>query len=168
MPRSMFVDKSFLPCLQVPESCIESAEFIIQCIANKSYLGWKEGKTRKPHVMAEFGFNKKFNITTQANFHEDPSCVGLRSYSFGSWVPDIGQGLILLNKKSADASTYNMHFGAIVAVDGSDYYISDVSDSGGGVKLIGGWPVKKITNVNDFRIPGYPKTDYAIGLLYPA
>ena len=166
MPISDFVDISFNPRLPIPSSCIEGAEYIIQCISKGSILAWKKNTARKPHVWAEFGGGVKFNISNQPDFHTDPKCVGLKSYPFGSTLPNIGYGLILLNKTSTDATSYNMHLGAVVAVDDSYTYISDVSE-GKTVSLVNNWPVKKITQVGDFRIPGYPTKEFAVGILYP-
>jgi hypothetical protein len=161
-----FLDNSFSPRLPIPKSCIEGAEYIIQCIAKNSALAWKPNTTRNPHVWAEFGSGIKFNISKEPNFHMDKKCVGLRSYIFGGGLPDVGCGLILLNKTSSDSNTFNMHLGAVVAREDGYTYISDVSEKGK-VQMISNWPVKKITHVSEFRIPGYPTSEYAVGLLYP-
>lgn len=162
-----FLDNSHSPRLQIPRSCVEGAEYIIQCIAMNSVLVWKPNTTRDPNVWAEFGGGIKFNISKEANFHKDKRCVGLRSYIFGSSLPTIGCGLILLNKTSSDANDFNMHLGAIVAREDGYTYISDVSQTTTKVVMVGDWPVKKITQVSDFRDTGYPAREFAVGLLYP-
>ena len=100
---------------KVPKSCIESAEYIIQCYANGKLLDWKAGDSREPHVYAHFG-NKSINISDTANFHLSAS--GLKDYAF-TGLPVEGQGLICLNKTKKDLG-YNMQLGAVVAVNAED------------------------------------------------
>lgn len=97
----------------VPNSCIESAEYIIQCYAKGAILDWEAGASRKPHVYATFG-NKRFNISETENFHLLAS--GIKDFDFKGTLPGEGSGIICLNKTSEDLG-YNMHLGAVVAVD---------------------------------------------------
>lgn len=97
----------------VPASCIESAEYIIQCYSKRAFLEWKSGISREPHVYASFG-NKKFNISKTEDFHL--SATGVTDFDFTDGLPGEGCGLICLNKTKSDLP-YNMHLGAVVAVD---------------------------------------------------
>jgi hypothetical protein len=98
---------------KVPASCIESAEYIIQCYSSGKFIEWAAGESRKPHVYATFG-NKRINISETENFHLLAN--GLTSYDFKGKLPGEGYGLICLNKTPKDLG-YNMHLGAVVACD---------------------------------------------------
>lgn len=86
---------------KVPESCIESAEFIIQSINNDVATPvWKGGgKALKPHVIATFGGNVKINVSTSDLLSHN--IKGLSDYEFDGQLPELGQGLILLRKDTA-------------------------------------------------------------------
>ncbi|MDN3637373.1 hypothetical protein QWY82_01005 [Simiduia curdlanivorans] len=99
---------------QIPASCIESAEYIIQSIHGGVCPEWKPGQTRAPNVYATFGNGKTFNVSLTENFHKQAS--GVTDYDFKGSLPGIGQGIICLNTSSADLP-YNMHLGAVLAVD---------------------------------------------------
>jgi hypothetical protein len=160
---SLFANEGGHPLNQIPRSCIESAEYIIQCLAAGGLLGWAEGQERTPHVIACFGNNVTFNITTQENFHTDPRCNGLVDYAFNGQLPAIGQGLILLNKTGAD-QPFNMHLGAVIATARNRVKISDVSENGP-VAMIANWETKVLNTIEDFRGDDYPANNFAIGLL---
>ncbi len=153
----------FLPIEPVPESCIEGAEFIIQCIASGKVLPWEVNKTRKPHVFAEFD-STSLNISTTVNVHN--YFGGLKSYRFKG-LPLVGEGLVIANT-GKDAKGYNMHFGAVVAraSDGSWCVVSNVSDLGK-VQLVDKWELIYITNVSEFMSEnGYTDPNYVLGWLH--
>jgi hypothetical protein len=166
MPKSHFITDGFGPALRIPRSCIEGAEYIIQCIAVNDYArSWRVNQTLEPHVYAEFGGGIRINISEEANFHKNPICVGLQNYDFAT-DPVIGEGIILLNKTKGDKA-FNMHLGAIVAIDNGTYYISDVSHRGRVIMNIH-WEIKPITTLNGFRGgTQYPHQSFAMGLLRP-
>jgi hypothetical protein len=106
----MYVDQNgeALSTVQVPESCIDSAEHIMRAIADP-----KARPTRSrpgKGILAKFS-NRSFNASEDdfMKFKLD----GLQSHAF-TGLPDVGQGIILLNKTKQDLK-YNMHLGAIVA-----------------------------------------------------
>lgn len=166
MAISKFLTSGFKPALSIPQSCIEGAEYIIQSIKLGDYaLSWAEGTTRKPHVLAVFGGNVQFNISNDPDIQNDSRCSTLTDYSFGSG-PDIGQGIILLNKTKKNKS-FNMHLGAVVAVEGGKIYMSNVAESGT-VVMVKNWDVLAISKAEDFRTSnGFSDKSFAIGLLKP-
>ena len=159
--ESMFVDAAGAPKagVLVPESCIDSAEFIIRRIATK---GSRLTRTNTgPNMMAKFG-NMEFNASTEDFVNRR----GPQDYPFAG-LPDIGQGIILLNKTRTDLS-YNMHLGAIVAKDARIAVISHM------FQMVRSYTqeelkVMEITSVDDFRNQtfGGRARLYAVGLLFP-
>jgi hypothetical protein len=107
--EDLFVDANGRPkgSIAVPESCIDSAEYIIRQIATKG-ARLSRGKVG-PDMAADFA-NLSFNASTDdfLSLKKKP-----QDYPFAD-LPDVGQGIILLNKTTNDL-TYNMHLGAIVA-----------------------------------------------------
>jgi hypothetical protein len=111
------VIKSMFNQEKVPNSCIESAEYIIQCIASNRVLEWKPGQSREPHVYAHFGKGVVVNISNTPDFHNKVP-RGLTDFPFDSLrggLPGLGEGLICLNRTGTDLR-YNMHLGAVVLV----------------------------------------------------
>jgi hypothetical protein len=154
---------------QVPDSCIESAEYIIQSIYGENHgqrpLRWvRSGIERSTHVIANFG-NRTICITATLNFH-DQDFSDLVDYNFVS-LPNVGEGLICLNKTSN--LLYNMHLGAIVASNANQAQISNMMEQKGNeVKMV---PLQtiKIIHCDDFREEtfGSLASKYALGLLKP-
>ncbi|HEY6528489.1 MAG TPA: hypothetical protein VIZ65_07330 [Cellvibrionaceae bacterium] len=151
---------------QVPNSCIESAEFILQVInsgTNDSVTWDRAEVSRTPHVYAEFK-SHYINITDTADFH-DYITESIVSYPFGSSLPTLGEGICLVNK-GQDSGGYNMHFGAVVAVQNGSVEISDMNEPNNAP--VGLAPLETITikNVNDFRANGYEhRSTFALGKL---
>jgi hypothetical protein len=158
----MFVDSdgNKLAGVEVPESCIDSAEFIIRRIATE---GARLSRNNTGPDM----------IATFANFTCNASTVDLmklpnlpQNYDFKN-LPDVGQGIILLSRSESDL-TYNMHLGAIVAKNSDEALIShmfQVVKSPIHKPLI----VLKISSVEDFADQTFGKASdlYAYGLLSP-
>lgn len=168
MPTSNFVTASFKAALSVPKSCIESTEYIIRSIALNNYsLSWTEGEAQKPYVLAVFGGGRTFNISAGSNFHNSPECVGLADFNFNTINLQLGHGIILLNNRSHNTGQYNMHLGAVVAIEGGYIYLSDVSEHGK-VYMTKSWAVNRVRNLNEFRGHDYAASKgYAMGLLMP-
>ena len=81
---------------QVPNSCIESAEYIIQATATaKIPAKWTSGAATKPHVWAVF-HSHMVNISNTPNFHNlvDSS---VKEYPFAGTLPGLGEGLCIVN-----------------------------------------------------------------------
>ncbi len=104
------------PLEEVPESCIESAEYIIQSIINGKRHVWEENKTVDPHVYAIFANGVEFDISECENFHEkiDEKVGDYPFQTLRGGLPGIGQGLVCVNKHWRNRH-YNMHLGAVVA-----------------------------------------------------
>lgn len=165
MPSSFFVTAGLKPALPIPRSCIEGAEYIIQSIAqNNMALPWLEGQENLPHVIAEFGKGMTINITTENNFYENGKCLGLSSYNFDNIALGLGHGIILVNNHTTDVGNYNMHLGAVVAIEGGYYYFSDVAETGN-VIMTANWDIMKIKRLSQFRGNEYSSGNYAMGLL---
>src|ERR1700730_1453023 len=100
---------SFTTSNMVPDSCIESAEYIIQCFHRRQILNWEKGQIKDPQVYAHFA-NDKLNITKDAIMKKDLT-------NFSSWkftkLPESGQGICLINKTNKDNPS-NMHFMAVI------------------------------------------------------
>jgi hypothetical protein len=75
----------------VPESCIESAEYIIRCIASGRLLSYSTAGSAQA-VYAEFGDGALKDISNRANFHAQRWCLNLEDYAFGRQLPEVGQG----------------------------------------------------------------------------
>lgn len=141
----------------VPESCIQSAETIIQQI----YHGG--GRiSRSTHMFAHFK-----NLTFDASTDDVLSYSGsaLKSYQTYDWLPDYGQGIVLLNKTSGDLQ-YNMHFGTVVAWKSGEAVISHMFEQvpNSSYALL---QVITIASAVDFaqKTFGSGAGNYAIGLL---
>src|SRR5882757_1667908 len=78
--------------IQVSESCIESAEFIIRTIA-MAKNGGKLVRNNGPAMWAEFE-----NIDFNASEEDIMTKEGARSYKFAA-LPQVGEGIILLRRK---------------------------------------------------------------------
>ena len=166
----LFVNSELDPIQLVPESCIESAEYIIQCTAKSEILPWTQQEEREPYIYGLFGNGVILNITQ----HENPpnGGTGLLDFVFTE-LPNVGEGLILLNKTTKN-KPFNMHLGAVVAKGlshlGETYilisHMFHLKNDYGMEKLI----TLKITDVNDFRKKTFPNdtASYALGLLRPA
>lgn len=151
---------------KVPKSCIESAEYIIQCYANGKLLDWKAGESRSPHVYGYFG-NKTINISDTADFHL--SAAGLKDYDFKDSLPNEGQGLICLNKTKDDLD-YNMHLGAVVAVNPEEgkVLISNMMEQAHIAVSLTTIEYIEISSVSDFITTNFGDDGadkYALGLL---
>ena len=149
----------------VPKSCIESAEYIIQCYHAQKILPWAAGQSRAPHVYAEFG-NKTFNISDTQDFHN--SAAGITDYDFGDSLPAEGQGIICLNKTGADLTSdggYNMHLGAVVATGDGAVLISNMMEAAHVAVSSGTIQVMEIAKAEDFLEQLGDGDTYAIGLL---
>jgi hypothetical protein len=72
----------------VPNSCIEAAEFMIQCISKREILDWTAYTTREPSldVFAEFGGGRTINISRDEDFHIHLA-RGLQNYPFNGRLP---------------------------------------------------------------------------------
>lgn len=160
----LFVDASGASVANVPRSCIESAEYIIQSISANKLLPWtKAGEARTPHVFARFGDSKSINISDTAEFQNQ--AVGLKDYGFTS-LPAIGQGLICLNNTTKDLG-YNMHLGAVVAADTGKILISNMMEPFGKVVKLTALDTIEVTDVGSFRSSAFDTESdkYALGLL---
>ncbi len=168
MPGSMFCTDQGVAQLPVPGSCIESAEYVIQCLANNNRHHWHVGQTVEPHVLAKFG-NTTFNISEEPNFHRDSRCLSLTDHAFNG-LPQLGQGIILLNKTAEEGNPYNMHLGAVVATCGTKtrttkIYLTDVSEQRDSAVVMVDFTPRACQSINDFRGFDYPSARFAIGLL---
>ena len=158
---SMFVDQdgNALSTIQVPESCIDSAEYIMRRIADPNARQTRHRAGRS--ILATFS-NRNFNAS-EDDFMKF-NLEGLRSHAF-TGLPDVGQGIILLNKTKKDLK-YNMHLGAIVAKEDRRAVISDMYQE---VRSYTYKPLKviEITSVDDFARRTFEEQAncYAAGLL---
>jgi hypothetical protein len=158
---SMFVDQNgkALSTAQVPESCIDSAEYIMRRIAdpNARQTRNRTGKS----ILAKFS-NRTFNASKD-DFMKF-NLQGLQSHAF-TGLPEVGQGIILLNKTNNDLQ-YNMHLGAIVAKEDRRAVISHMYQE---VRSYTYKPLKviDIISVDDFARKTFDAQAncYAAGLL---
>lgn len=151
---------------QIPASCIESAEYIIQSIQGGTCLDWKAGETRTPNVYAVFGDGKEFNVSVTQDFHKQAS--GVTDYDFDGSLPGIGQGIICLNTSSSDLP-YNMHLGAVIATDGiSKILISNMMEQVGIPVVKKTIEAVEVSSVEEFFTTNFgasSRGSYALGLL---
>jgi len=151
---------------QVPNSCIEAAELIVQVLNTGSggSATWrKAGETRKPNVWAEFK-SHRVNITSTANFHNKIN-MAVESYPFGSDLPALGEGICILNR-GVDNDGYNMHFGAVVAASPRGVYVSNMNEPSDEEVELSTLETMRLRHVDDFRSGGYENKDiFIIGKL---
>lgn len=148
---------------QVPNSCIESAEYIIQATATaKIPAKWTSGAATKPHVWAVF-HSHMVNISNTPNFHNlvDSS---VKEYPFAGTLPGLGEGLCIVNT-GADNKGYNMHFGAVVRVGRGRVDVSDMSEIITETPQLVKIKVAALTKVDDFRGQTYKDSQFIIGKL---
>ncbi len=155
---------------QIPRSCIESAEYVIQEINGCTQAWTEEGQTREPNVIAEFG-NGSIDISTSENVQDE--LTGKTNYDFDvdpdtgeELLPGVGEGLIIGNSSDQDLDPYNMHLGAIVARHRAlnVCIISDVSEDGE-VILIDPWRIICLQSVQEFKGADYRAPEYVMGKL---
>lgn len=148
----------------VPISCIESAEYIIQCYMAGRILPWAAGQARLPHVFAEFG-NRVINISDTPDFQN--AAQGLTDFTFPLGLPGEGQGIICLNKTANDLDGYNMHLGAVVAVDRDEgkVLISNMMEQPGIPVRTATIDVMEISDPADFMEQLGNEGCFALGLL---
>jgi hypothetical protein len=157
----LFVDQNgaALPTVQVPQSCIDSAEHIMRRIADPTARPTRSRPGKS--ILAKFS-NRSFNAS-EDDFMKF-KLEGLQSHAF-TGLPDIGQGIILLNKTRQDLD-YNMHLGAIVAKGSGRAVISHMFQEVRSYTLA---PLKviEITSAANFasRTFGKQANCYAAGLL---
>lgn len=162
--NALFVNGSGKAQVRVPKSCIESAEYIIQCIAQNSILKYNYQEIRSPDVVAVFG-HRRFNITRDADIQNDAE--GITDYDFSCCLPEVGEGIILLNKTKSDKK-YNMHLGAVVARDSNKALISHMMENPKGKVVLAELETIEISCPEDFRTATfgpYGYRGYAIGKL---
>jgi hypothetical protein len=149
----------------VPRSCIESAEFIIQCYVAGHILSWQRLQSREPHIIALFGGGKSYNVTDTQDFH-NLVVSGLEDYHFTS-MPTVGEGLICVNKTSEQLD-YNMHAGAVIGVFEDETLISNMMEPFGVPVNLTTLQTISIRTPQDFRSLNLDDADkYALGLLKP-
>lgn len=170
----------------LPKSCIQSAEHVIQVYYHylKTVQPGKRPRTptKQPQppcsdnhtdnyitygcVYGLFGDNRSINISETENFHE--STEGFTDYPFEEGqLPQVGQGLILVNKTTEDAG-YNMHLGAVLGVSSDGLIMTDYNELESGVvnlNLLTYNNTVKIKHVDDFRGQNYQQKQFALGLL---
>jgi hypothetical protein len=123
---------------KVPESCIQSAEFIIQTTRpeNQSQV-WVSGMDLKPAVWMHFE-NGSYDITNVDLLPEEkgkvsPVLTNSRDFNVRNRPPGPGEGVAFWNVGShAREHGYNMHFMAVLAISETDkgepvFVVSDVS-----------------------------------------
>jgi hypothetical protein len=159
----LFVNAEGAPhaSIEVAESCIDSAEYIIRQIATE---GARIARgSAGPDMMAQFG-NWEFNASTEEFLKAKKKPL---DYPFSSF-PKVGEGIILLNKTGSDLP-YNMHFGAIVARGDTSAVISHMFQQ---VRSYIQKPLiaLEISSIADFAIKTFGAKHaslFAVGLLKP-
>jgi hypothetical protein len=127
---------------KVPESCIQSAEFIIQALTNPA-LVWKDGQNVKPNVWMHFGSGKSYNITAEENVHELPNESNI-DFNFDQHPPGIGEGVAFINigDDNVPNGHYNMHFMAVLVAEGTErrgatgFVVSNLNENAGPIKMV--------------------------------
>lgn len=153
--------QTYKQALGVPESCIESAEYILQVTAGAS-TDWVRGKEREPYMIAAFG-NKTLNATTGDFVNE---IDGVTDYDF-NLIPNVGQGIVIANS-GIDDDGYNMHFGAVFARHKTKNVaiISNLCEKAD-VKLINPCNFIFIDSVDSFKTQsGLTETKFKLGFLH--
>ena len=99
---------------EVPDSCIQSAEYIIQCFSNGATHEWSS-EDHDPHVFAHFK-NKVIDITHDEHWLENDS-NGLTDYDLRRPLV-CGEGITFVHRipvTKGNERPYYMHFMAVVA-----------------------------------------------------
>lgn len=147
----------------VPNSCIESAELIIQVYHATDPITWDGADVvRDPHVWAEF-HRHRIDITAIEDFHSFIT-MDVESYVFES-LPGLGEGICLVNKLEDDEDG-NMHFGAVVRTARRRVYVSNMDELSDEPVTLVRLVTELLYSVDDFRVPGYTDLEkYVIGKL---
>ncbi len=112
----------------IPESCIESAEYIIKVHETGRAPDWQSGtnKTFGSDVWLHFA-NARFNLRTADLLAEVPR-YGVKSFDFTQYhTLRVGEGIAFLRPTMRARSGFNMHFQAILS-DGRDYTLSNAME----------------------------------------
>jgi len=163
---------------EVPRSCIESAEFIIQTLRGREPTDWQPGQSAQPNIYAHWGEGGVINISKSEDVVDQLS--GKKALPFnereegGYYEFTQGLGLMIGNVAEKDTKDrYNMHLGAVVAnhVDYLAAIYSDESepDKDEDIVLINPWRIKGIQKPDEFRGDTYKDENiYKLGLLLPS
>lgn len=155
----------------VPNSCIKSAEYIIQCQSKGQIFAWTSTPpATSPSVEAVFGNGVKVDISkTELISWASQNGSKLTDYPFTT-LPSVGQGIILLHKKKLTGDYYHMHLVAVLACYGDptdEITVSAMAEPKSGTVNMAALKVKSITDLDEFRTKWFDgqEVEYAIGLL---
>jgi hypothetical protein len=160
-------EPGYYPC-ELPNSCIESAEYAIQVYHRGEKFKWVSGRENDPHVWAIFGDGVEVDITsTQLLDFAQGKGDTLKDYNFNGSLPGLGEGLILLHKRDFEAKVYHMHLAAVLAQFPDSIVISKMAESLSLTPKMATPKVEEISSTDEFRTRWFPDNpgDYAIGLL---
>ena len=120
---------------RIPDSCIESAEYIIKVHDTGRAPAWRPGtnETFGRNVWLHFA-NASFNLATDSLLDVVPR-HGIKSFDFTQFhTLRVGEGIAFLRPTMRARSGFNMHFQAILS-DGRDYTLSNAMEPEGDVGL---------------------------------
>ncbi len=155
----------------VPNSCIESAEYIMQCQSRGEIFTWTSTPpATSPSVEAVFGNGVRVDISkTELIAWAGQNGSKLTDYPFTT-LPSVGEGIILLHKKNLTGIYYHMHLVAVLACYGDptdEITVSAMAEPKSGTVNMATLKVKSITDLDEFRSEWFERqeAEYAIGLL---
>ena len=154
----------------LPESCIESTEFVLQT-QQSGRKGMRYGEKADPvYMLFKHPTEEKtvyFDLSNDADIQDHAQ--GLRNYLSDKELPGIGEGIALLNRTNSDfrkSDSYNMHLGAVLKRNEKSAWISDMS-----AFVESDFPMRDVQKINitkagDFRGDLYKSHEkYAMGLV---
>lgn len=159
-----FVDSDGVPLdgVLVPESCINSTEWIIR----KFKAGGRSTRSKAP-MFAFFLDDKNSQVKFDASNDNvlDYVGIGLKDHPFLG-LPKVGQGIALLRQTKTSGAAYDMHFGAVLASDGSRIVVSNMMAQVANEQMV---PLEVVTvqSVREFAVLAFGSTarSFAAGLV---
>jgi hypothetical protein len=155
----------------VPNSCIESAEYIMQCQSKGYIFTWSSTPpANSSSVLAMFGKGVTVDISkTELIAWASQHGSKLTDYPFTT-LPSVGEGIILLHKKKLTGDYYHMHVVAVLACYGDptdEITVSAMAEPKSGTVNMAALKVESITDIDEFRTKWFEgqEAEYAIGLL---
>ncbi|WP_458373979.1 RHS repeat domain-containing protein [Pseudomonas laurylsulfatiphila] len=174
--------------LEIPESCVQSTEFLLSYMAGDTsdfdYAGEVPGnaKSRKIQTEVVFGENKTLNISSDDALEEKLTSTSFKSYfkKESEAIATVGEGIMLTqtrDKTAVDSTGYLFHFMAVTGIilrknfTGAGMITTDLAEpireNGEELRRAHNWRVKVVKSISETRPSNFSKMEYISGMVRP-
>ncbi|CAI8887738.1 RHS repeat domain-containing protein [Pseudomonas sp. IT-P291] len=173
---------------EIPESCIQSTEFLLSYMAGDisdfDYPGEVSGhaKTRKIQTKVVFSDNISLNISSDEMLEEKLTSTNYKSYfeKESESIATVGEGIMFtqtLDKKSVDRAGYLFHFMPVTGIILRNNFtgagmlttnlVEPIRNNGEELRRASNWQVKFASNIFKLRPSNFTKKEYISGMVRP-